>query len=571
MIPPELRPLANHLWQSTLFVAVVALLTLALRKNRAAVRYWLWLAASMKFLVPFSLLIEAGSRIQWQSHPVISHLQFSFAMDQIARPFVMPAPVSLKMAAPSALPVLPAILCCLWFCGFAFAAVSWIRSWRRIRAVRCAASPLDLKLPIPVFSTSDQMEPGVFGIRKPVLLLPAGIMDRLTPAQLEAVLAHELCHVRRRDNLTAAVHTLVETIFWFHPLVWWIRARLVEEREHACDEAAVESGGDTQAYAEGILNVCRLYLESPLACVSGVAGSNLRRRIASIVNCHISRDLNFWRKLLLGVAAFAVVAGPIAVGITTPPPGLAQSEAGEQATAFEVASVKFSDNQQSVQGFTGVPPPIPRGHQAIITYTHVTLQGVIQRAYGVVPSDIVGPSWMREKFYDIVAKVPQGASGAQIPARLQTLLADRFRMRVHWQTREEAGYALVVGKTRLKLNKSVPGSDGMIHRRVSFTMGGPETHFEHKGETLAGFASSLRFLLARPVADATGIDGEYDFSFDCATDSLAGLRSIASSDHSTPAPSIFTAIRELGLNLVSRKVPVKQIVVDSVEAIPTEN
>ena len=70
-------------------------------------------------------------------------------------------------------------------------------------------------------------------IRKPVLLLPEGITDRLTPAQLEAVLAHQLCHVRRRDNLTGAIHMVVEAAFWFHPLVWWIGSRLVDEAEQA--------------------------------------------------------------------------------------------------------------------------------------------------------------------------------------------------------------------------------------------------------------------------------------------------------------------------------------------------
>jgi bla regulator protein BlaR1 len=54
---------------------------------------------------------------------------------------------------------------------------------------------------------------------------------------MEAMLAHELCHVRRRDNLTSAMHMVVEVVFWFHPLVWWIGVRLMEERERACDEA----------------------------------------------------------------------------------------------------------------------------------------------------------------------------------------------------------------------------------------------------------------------------------------------------------------------------------------------
>ena len=112
-----------------------------------------------------------------------------------------------------------------------------------------------------------------------MLLLPEGIANRLTPEQLQTILDHELCHVRRRDNLTAAIHMLVESVFWFHPLVWWIGARLVEERERACDEQVLRSGNEPRAYAEGILKVCQFYLASKLACVAGVSGAQLKMRI----------------------------------------------------------------------------------------------------------------------------------------------------------------------------------------------------------------------------------------------------------------------------------------------------
>ena len=215
----DLSPLANHLWQSTLFAAVALVLTLALRKNRASVRYWIWLAASVKFLIPFSLLVSAGSQLGWRTAPVIAPSQLSFAMDEISQPFAMPAPAPLPAAAAPALSPLPAILFGVWLCGIAIGVIFWLRPWRQIRGILRAATPLDLNLPIPVMSAPARMEPGVVGILRPVLLLPEGITNHLTPAQLEAILAHELHHVRRRDNLTAAIHMLVETIFWFHPLL----------------------------------------------------------------------------------------------------------------------------------------------------------------------------------------------------------------------------------------------------------------------------------------------------------------------------------------------------------------
>jgi beta-lactamase regulating signal transducer with metallopeptidase domain len=266
----NLSPLANHLWQSTICAAIAWLLTLALRKNRAAVRYWLWLAASVKFLMPFSFLVSTGSQLGWRATPAIRPHQFSLLMDDISRPFALSAPVPRLIEAPPVTNEFSAILFAVWFCGFTILVIAWFRSWRHIRAVQRTAIPLQLNLPIKVMCSPARLEPGVFGVRKPVLLLPEGITDRLTPLQLEAVLAHELCHLRRRDNLTGAVHMMVEAIYWFHPLVWWIRARLVEERERACDEAVLQLGTKPQVYAEGILSVCKFYLESPLACVSGI-------------------------------------------------------------------------------------------------------------------------------------------------------------------------------------------------------------------------------------------------------------------------------------------------------------
>ncbi len=83
-----------------------------------------------------------------------------------------------------------------------------------------------------------------------ILFWPAGISERLTDSQLDAILAHEVSHVVRRDNLVAALHLLVEALFWFHPLVWWIGARLVEERENACDQAVLRFRNQPQSYAK---------------------------------------------------------------------------------------------------------------------------------------------------------------------------------------------------------------------------------------------------------------------------------------------------------------------------------
>src|SRR5262245_58616485 len=215
MIPANLSPLANHLWQSTLFAAAAWLLTLALRKNRASVRCGLWLAASLKFLVPFSLLVGAGSQFAWRTSLEIAPAPLSRAMEQISQPFELPADAAAAAPRAPSSNVVPVLLFSAWFCGFAISAAVWFRWWRRFRAAITLASPLHLGLPIPVMTSLGRLEPGVFGIRKPILLLPEGIGERLTSAQLQSIIAHELCHVRRRDNLAAAIHMVVESVFWF--------------------------------------------------------------------------------------------------------------------------------------------------------------------------------------------------------------------------------------------------------------------------------------------------------------------------------------------------------------------
>lgn len=252
--------LANHLWQSTAFAAVAVLLALALRNSHARARYWLWMAASLKFLAPFALLVAIGSQVQWSTAPLAIREAVSSVMDDAGAGFAAVAlPARPAVGASNSISI-PALLLGLWILGCAAVLIGWFARWRRVAAVVRAARPLTvgremqalqrvvvttgIRIRIRLASSSSSIEPGIFGITRPVLLLPAGIAGRLSDGQLEAIFTHELCHVRRRDNLAAAIHTMVEAIFWFHPLVWWLRGRLVEERERACDEEVLRLGSD---------------------------------------------------------------------------------------------------------------------------------------------------------------------------------------------------------------------------------------------------------------------------------------------------------------------------------------
>jgi beta-lactamase regulating signal transducer with metallopeptidase domain len=305
--------LVTHLWQSTLFAVAAGLLTLVFRKNRAQIRYWLWLSASVKFFLPFALLITFGGRLGWE--PVAQKIAtpaVSYAVEYVAQPF--PATISF---APSRVSRdwTPFLIIGLWLIGCSAITLIRLRLWLRVRAAVRRSVPLSIPSAVEIRSAAGLLEPGVVGVWRPTLLLPEGIMERLTSSELEAVIAHELCHVRRRDNLLSSIHMVAEALFWFHPLVWWIGARLVEERERACDESVLSLGNQPRVYADAILNVCKLYTESPLVCVSGVTGSDIKRRIEAIMRNRIGLQLNGAKKFLLAGAGVATLAGPVAVGV----------------------------------------------------------------------------------------------------------------------------------------------------------------------------------------------------------------------------------------------------------------
>lgn len=557
MIPANLPPLANHLWQSTLFAAAAGLLCLALGKQRAQVRYGLWLAASVKFLVPFALLVNIGSQFHWRAAASIAQSPVPVAMEQISQPFAPAVSAPAWAVAPTESRI-PAVLFGIWFCGFASVAVAWLRRWRNVRTAVRAAAPLRLEIPVRTVISPVPVEPGVFGIFRPVLLLPEGILERLSPAQFEAILAHELCHVRRRDNFAAAVHMTVEALFWFHPLVWWIGARLMEERERACDEEVLRNAAEPEDYAEGILNVCKFYLASPLRCVSGVTGSNLKKRIEEIMTRRALFNLSFGKKLLLAGASLVAVGTPVAIGILN----TAQIRAPLSAPlTFEVATIEpgREENRRMVQF-------VPGGGLRV---SGATLKFLLALAYDIREFQISGgPPWINSDRFDIAAKSehggsesapddPQRMTDAQmkpslelVRQKLQALLADRFQLTLHHETKEEPTYALVIGKDGSKLQES-QSTQNARH----MVMGRGELYGD--GAPFEMLVSNLSSQLGRPVIDRTGLTGHYDFKLQWAPDSNG--------------PSIFTAIREqLGLRLESQRGPVDFLVIDRVEK-PSKN
>ncbi|HEV8413505.1 MAG TPA: M56 family metallopeptidase [Bryobacteraceae bacterium] len=575
-----MNSIADHLWQSTLFAGVVWLLTLVLRKNHARVRHALWLAASIKFLVPFSLFIALGSQFQWRTTPTVARSNVYVVMDQVSQPFTAPAIAATAQPLPSPF---PAILSSIWACGVIGITCAWWVRWRRIRAAVRAGKPVNLELPIRAISSPTLWEPGVFGIFRPVLLLPEGIFERLTPAQLNAVVAHELCHVRHRDNLIATTHMFVETVFWLHPLVWWIGKRMVEERERACDEVVLRLFGEPKAYAEGILNVCKLYVQSPLTCVSGVTGANLKKRLETIMTHRAALGLNLGKKMALAVAALAALALPIVVGMMH-----AQSPA-TAAAKFEVASIKLNTRSSPVDPGNGPVSIITLNFLRGIAYSsrggrfnmeRVPLTFLIELAYNVKDAQLLGgPSWATSDRYEVSAKAEDNATFEQMRPMLRSLLADRFKLELHRETKEAPAYELAAARGGLKIiaskescttvdpnspppppNPKSPPPCGSVRRALL-----------RSGERIEAFGISMPKLIemlsdtvGRTILDKTGFTEMFDVHLEFATDE-------AISNGLSAGPSIFAALQEqLGLRLESAKRPGEFLVIDHAER-PSEN
>jgi uncharacterized protein (TIGR03435 family) len=248
-----------------------------------------------------------------------------------------------------------------------------------------------------------------------------------------------------------------------------------------------------------------------------------------------------------------------------------------------------------------------------ITWTNMWLTRMIQVAYGFGSDRISAPDWLDKQHYDIVATVPLGTSVDEFKLMVQTLLAERFKLIVHRETKEVSGYILEIGKTGTKITKSpavpkeeIAADDGkpnpkraealqyMATRTEAFNalvsidengfavprpgnpMYPPGVGFAVTivvngrfratalNQPMSGVADFLGNILGSPVQDQTGLAGKYDLRMDYVP------RSVEAAD---PGPDVLDAIQEqLGLKLVStKKVPVEMLVIDHTEKVPTEN
>jgi uncharacterized protein (TIGR03435 family) len=242
-----------------------------------------------------------------------------------------------------------------------------------------------------------------------------------------------------------------------------------------------------------------------------------------------------------------------------------------------------------------------------------SLEDLIRTAYKVQGFQISGPSWLPVQRFDIQAKMPDGANKDQVPEMLQTLLADRFKLTLHREGKEQSVYEMVVAKSGLKIKESEPDpatppatpgeggpaavntnqvsvsqdSKGVVVRTGGsesgtsrMTMNNGSMHLEMQKLPVSRLAEMLSRFVGRPVIDKTGLTGKYDVALDIPMEELMKIARSAGVAVPTPpagdAPSdpqgsIFTNLQQLGLKLEGRKSQLDMLIVDHVEKAPTEN
>lgn len=264
---------------------------------------------------------------------------------------------------------------------------------------------------------------------------------------------------------------------------------------------------------------------------------------------------------------------------------------------FEVASVKPAGDTPPQQMAVGV-----HIDGAQVNCNYLSLKDYIRMAYRVKIYQVVGPDWMASTRFDISAKLPAGASRDQVPDMLKSLLAERFQLKSHLDSKEFPVYGLTVGKNGLKIKESpLEGEAGTGTAPVNVTAsGGPggvsmsfgrgsyfnfgNNRLEARKIDMRNFTATLERFVDRPVVDMTDLKGNYDFTIEFTPEDYRAMliRSALSAGVTLPpgaerllegvsGDSLFQGLQTLGLKLEPRKAPLEVLVVDQANKIPTEN
>jgi len=311
--------LVHFIWQGAIAGLAAAGLLSLLKNGRATIRYTV--AAGFLFLMA---ALPIATAVRLASLPATGP---TF----VEAPFRQTSPFSPGgsggrlgeegrgdegLSATIPFPVLPWVFS-LWLAGVAVLSIYHLGGWRVARRLSCQGRVPGERLELMVRDLCRRLRidravillesatvsvPSVIGVLRPVLLVPASTLAGLSPRQLEAILAHELAHVRRHDYLVNLFQTAIETLLFYHPAVWWVSAQVRRERESCCDDLAVAVCGDRLGYARALADLEGLRSAGPRLVLAADGGS-LADRIRRLVGAPARRSVRrSWAAGLLALA-----------------------------------------------------------------------------------------------------------------------------------------------------------------------------------------------------------------------------------------------------------------------------
>jgi uncharacterized protein (TIGR03435 family) len=553
LVSDVLAAVLNSLWQAALvaglvWVALRLLKPGSLHKINAATRYAIWWGV----LAVTLMLPAAPAAIRWwhaRAQPAPAATAKAADPRTIVAPVVeeLPAMVTLQEQRTARW---PAWILAVWAALCLYRLFQIARSYFYLRGVKRRAISSHAALPpsgrtARLLLSSDIASPMAVGFLHPAVILPESLPGELAQPEMDHVLLHEMAHIARKDDWTNLLARVLGAPLALHPVAWWILRQIEREREIACDDWVVARTGSARPYAQSLARMSELRMARTEtaeaqgeALASGIfgGGSRLGERIEML----LARGRVFSpRTSKRRVAASAVLLAGCIFAASFAPRLIAFAQA---RPTFEVATIK-PGNPEIHGTMTGTPP-------GRVTLTNITLREAVRLAYHLNEPELFGgPKWVDSEHYDIEGKEATRVPRDQAMLMLQSLLAARFKLVIHRETRELPVYALTIARGGPKMPTAAAPFSG--------SSSGPR-NLTAKGATIDSFARMLADLLMRPVLDRTGLEGAYDIKLDFAPPEGAA--------DDAPAPSLFTAIQEqLGLKLEATKGPVEVLVIDSAE------
>ncbi|HEX8537198.1 MAG TPA: M56 family metallopeptidase, partial [Cystobacter sp.] len=383
--------LLHLLWQGTL-VAVALAMALQVVDRRAASSRYLLACGALALLLVLPVLTGCHHVL---THPWTGSAPRAAALASPSEPHSLPSPApaaaSLEAARDTGLASVmgrarSAVsgnlhgLVLAWGLGVVLCSLRLLSGWLRLRRLVREAEPapiewqealerlarqLGMTRPVRLLRSAALDVPATLGWLRPVVLLPVAVLTGLSARQLEMVLAHELAHIRRHDFAVNLVQTLVETLFFYHPAVWWMSRVIRAERENCCDDIAVGTSGNAVSYARA-LTALESLRELP---VSGPAmsalGGSLTARVRRLVGRPATRCASRWEAgaLLLTLMSGLAVAAPLVALALPASPTLQARASPPMKVALAVAPAPAAPAQPSAPlapGSVPIPVPVPQ-------------------------------------------------------------------------------------------------------------------------------------------------------------------------------------------------------------------